>query len=331
VAGYWSNPRQKPFSDDASGVKSTQLGWILFVAACGAGGSQVELPLISPPVRAATPAALQSTSRMRAVQSVDDGLSASDLHDRFFSGAGPTDVMQLMSAVDDRITEINGAGASPCFDAAPVDVTITPAGHSVVLPAQCARTFGNDGFMQFAVVEGVTSIYVAVGAARFAAIVTPGATAADDAVDAWYGVGYDNATSCGGSFDGCSYGLTELHASSTTHAFELAVAGIGEGYCGVQLQSDGTSIYAIGSLDMGETCRDTSTLCVAASDLTMPGTCADPVMQLAPVGRRAGSGAHVFGASTYPATPNITLDGTETDSLHFGPSAPSDGVASMDK
>jgi hypothetical protein len=310
-------------------VKSTHLGWLLFVAACGAGGSQVELPLISPPVRAATPAALQSTSRMRTAPSVDDGLSASDLHDRFFSGSGPTDVMQLMSAVDDRITEINGA-ASPCFDAAPVDITITPAGHSVVLPAQCSRTFGSDGFMQFAVVEGVTSIYVAVGAARFAAIVTPGATADDDAVDAWYGVGYNNATSSG-SFDAGSYGLTELHASSTTHAFELAVAGIGVGYCGVQLQSDGTSIYAIGSPDMGETCRDASTLCVGASDLTMPGTCTDPMMQLPPVGRLAGSGAHVFGASTYPTMPNITLDGTATDSLHFGPSAPSDGVTSMDK
>ncbi|MEO8846907.1 MAG: hypothetical protein ABI591_05735 [Kofleriaceae bacterium] len=75
-------------------------------------------------VAAATPAALQSTSRMRSVHSVDDGLSASDLHDRFFSGAGPTDVMQLIGAVDDRIAEINSAGPSPCFDAVPIDVTI---------------------------------------------------------------------------------------------------------------------------------------------------------------------------------------------------------------
>ncbi|HEX7703361.1 MAG TPA: hypothetical protein VF403_21625 [Kofleriaceae bacterium] len=303
-------------------MKSTRLGCFLFVAACGAGGSQVELSLISPPVRAATPPALQSASR---TQHVDDGLSASDLHDRFFSGAGPTDVMQLIGSVDDRITEINGAGPSPCFDAAPVDVMIMPAGQSIVLPAQCMRMFGSDGFMQFAVVDGATSIYAAVGQARFAAIVTP-----DDVVDAWYGVGYQNATSCGGSFDGCSYGLTELHANATSHAFELAVAGIGEGYCGAQLQSDGTSIYAVGSLDMGETCRDTSTLCVSASDLTMPGTCASaPIMQTTAVGRHAGGGAHMFGASTYPAMPNVTLDGSETDSLHFGPSAPSDGVASF--
>ncbi|MEP6859840.1 MAG: hypothetical protein ABJE66_04420 [Deltaproteobacteria bacterium] len=87
----------------------------------------------------------------------------------------------------------------------------------------------------------------------------------------------------------------------------------------------------MGSPDMGETCNETSTLCVAASDLSMPGTCTAPMLQLTPVGRRAGSGAHVFGASTYPSAPNITLDGSETDSLHFGPSAPSDGVASMDK
>jgi hypothetical protein len=37
----------------------------------------------------------------------------------------------------------------------------------------------------------------------------------------------------------------------------------------------------------------------------------------------------VFGASHYPDAPNVTLDGTATDSLHFGPDAPAPGVAEL--
>jgi len=48
------------------------------------------------------------------------------------------------------------------------------------------------------------------------------------------------------------------------------------------------------------------------------------------VGRLAGAGAHAFGASQYPDTPNITLDGTDGDSLHFAPLAPTAGVGDFD-
>jgi hypothetical protein len=82
---------------------------------------------------------------------------------------------------------------------------------------------------------------------------------------------------------------------------------------------------------MGMTCAEPASLCVSASDLTMPGSCdAISTFTLPALGRQAGAGAHDFGASTYPDVPNITLDGTSTDSLGFGPAAPTPGAGDFD-
>jgi len=299
-----------------------------------------DLPMISPPVRAATPAGLQAPAARRlaaAGAAVDAALPPSELHDRFFSGSGPTDLMTLLGEIDQRLAGANAAaGAAGCLDQAPVAYTITPAGHPVELVAQCYQRFtgamaGDPAFLQFGQRDGKTSLYVAVGAARLAAIVSPIAGSTEHAVDAWYGVGYTNATGCGstGTFDDCSYALAELHADPSSKAFEMAVAGIGVGFCGVQFASDGTALWAAGSGDMGATCNARATACVSAADLATPATCT-PSYALPALGRRAGAGAHAFGASAYPAAPNVTLDGTGTDSLHFGPEAPTAGAGDLD-
>ena len=263
---------------------------------------------------------------------LDAALSASEFRDRFFNPAGgPTDVFGILSSVDDRLGEVNTAGDAPCLAEAPVAYSLAPFGESVTFAAQCSRMFGSGtpaAFMQFGRMDDATYLYVTGGATRVAARVT-GTTDAP-IVDLWYGVGYTNA-SCGadGTFDGCSYAVTQIHAEPATRAFEMSVAGIGVGYCGVQVRSDGTSLYGIGSTDMGATCNAPATLCVDATDLTSPGTCdALSTFSLPALGRAAGMGAHAFGATMYPATPNITLDGTATDSLGFGPAdAPTAGVA----
>jgi hypothetical protein len=109
----------------------------------------------------------------------------------------------------------------------------------------------------------------------------------------------------------------------------MTTAGLGEGYCGVQINSDGTSIYGEGSTDMGAPCNAVDSLCVSA-DLTTTGTCTNLMTFTLPaIGRKAGMGRSAFDASLYPATPNITLDGTATDSLTFGPQAPTPGVPSF--
>jgi hypothetical protein len=311
----------------------------------GAHNMTSALPLVTPPVRAATPAAYQSSPHSRVQPLV---LSSADIKSRFFS-AGPTNIFSILGSIDDRITGINmmsqGSSAA-CLHQDAVPYTITPFGQSVTMYAQCYEKVGSSqpadpGFLQFGQKDGVTYLYMAIGQGAVAAIVTPaagdaGATATGDSyrVEAWISVGTLNAaTSCGGSatWDGCSYGVIHLAADPATQSLEMTVAGIGFGYCGAQLKSDGASIYAIGSTDMGSTCNVADTLCVAASDGTSPGSC-DTLnsFALAGLGRAAVAGTHQsFAASAYPAavagTGNTLLDGTATDALHFGPTTPTTG------
>jgi len=322
--------------------------WALLAATagCTAGctddrkdpGIATELPLISPPVRAATPAALRAQSAGAFERFAEPGLLASELRARFFSGSGPTDVMRILGEIDLRLAEVNSAERHPaCLDLSPVPYTITPAGHDVELVAQCYRRFSSSmsevAFLQFGVRDGKTSLYIAVGAARLAALISPIAGTTDQVVDAWYGVGYSNAAGCGstGTFDDCSYALAELHANPSTKALEMAVAGIGVGFCGVQFASDGTELHGVGSTDMGSSCNERATFCVSASDLDLPAMCTAPAPYVMPaIGRRAGAGAHEFGVSRYPDAPDITLDGTTSDSLYFGPQAPTAGAGDFD-
>jgi hypothetical protein len=324
-------------------MKILVLSCAIGMTACTAGGAAADLPLIVPPVRAAAPASFQAAAHAARPARADGGISATEFRDRFFNPAGgPTDVFRILADIDARLAEVNTASGDarrPCLDQAPVDHTLHVFGQDVPFAAQCYRRFGAAGaseppaFMQFGVRDGVTYLFVTGGASRVAARVTPVAGTSDVAVDAWYGVGYTNA-SCGsdGTFDGCSYAATQIHADPTTRAFEMTVAGIGVGFCGISMRSDGASIHGAGSGDMGETCRDEATLCVSAGDLTAPGACGGiAAFTLPALGRRAGAGAHVFGASQYPAAPNITLDGTPGDSLGFGPgTAPTEGVGDFD-
>ena len=140
-----------------------------------------------------------------------------------------------------------------------------------------------------------------------------------------------NGVDCSSSWDGCSYDVVELLADESTHAFELAAAGINIGYCGAQLRSDGTDVYAIAS---AEPCAPAETLCVAAIDgLTPSGGCAAAGLSqfvLSPLGRAAStsSSGGTWPASGYPggAADTVVLDGTADDTLHFGPVAPAPGA-----
>jgi hypothetical protein len=82
-----------------------------------------------------------------------------------------------------------------------------------------------------------------------------------------------------------------------------------------------------------------------ASDVTTAGTCSGDVttFALTPMGRVSSVGPHAGGPgvdagpgaalapSAYPGGPanQVTLDGTPTDSIHFGPTAPTPGVGSF--
>jgi hypothetical protein len=286
--------------------------------------------------------------------------SVADLQSRFFMG-GPTDVFEILDAVDTIIGQINDAAStstSACLTQAPVAYALTQFGAGTTFYAQCYLNSPAPGFTQFGTNNGSTYVYTTPGSGgpeQVAAIVTPiaGTASADGgvplySVQAWIGIGYSNATlsaACpaGGvvAFDDCSYGVIEITANEQTSAFELATAGLGFGVCGAQLKSDGTNIYAIGSDDMG-TCGALQTVCASAAALTTPGTCTGSITNFAipPLGREQTTGPNAAGpgnppdptayysASAYPggAADTIRLDGTTSDSLHFGPLAPTPGV-----
>ena len=122
-----------------------------------------------------------------------------------------------------------------------------------------------------------------------------------------------------------------VSADAGAGTLDFVAAGTGLGYCGAQLRSDGTSIYATGSVDSGATCGAVDTLCVLASDAATATTCSGAVtaFALGAFGRKAATGAHESAASLYPAAPNVTLDGTATDAVHFGPTVPTPGVGAL--
>jgi hypothetical protein len=302
------------------------------------GGSTPEaLPLIKPPVERATPEGFLSAAAI-----APHLLDSADIKGRFFT-EGPTSIFRILDEIDGRVTGINGRnadGTHACNSQEPVEYTITPWGQSVTMYARCFETFGDggaDGFIQWAQADGVTWLYSQVGSGQLAFITTEADETDEYQVQAWLTVGDSTAE----EWDGGSYGVIQLQADSAAVALELAVAGMGFGYCGAQLRSDGTIVYAEGSLDMSATCLAIDTLCVAADDVTTPATCEEPLTtwEIDSLGREAAPSSGIasepakpetWGASTYPASgPNVTLDGSDTDDMHFGPTEPTAGVTAL--
>lgn len=306
----------------------------LFVVSCdkNSAGSGT-MPLVTPPVRAATPAGF--TARGVAGRA----LSSSDFRSRFFS-AGPTNIFGILTDIDSRITGINSrtTPTTACSSTTPVAYTINPWGQTVTMYAQCYENVGT-GLIQWGVKDRVTYLYVAIGATRSAIQITPHATLPDKyQVKAWISLGFTNTT-CGtaGTWDGCSYGVMEIAADNSVNTFDFSVAGMGFGYCGAQLKSDGTNVYSKGSADgVGGACNAVDTLCVLASDITTPGTCASTTFTVSELGRKAVASSPttvlagaMHQASTHPAVPNVTLNGTSTDDINFGPTTPTAGVTAF--
>jgi hypothetical protein len=289
--------------------------------------SGTPLPLVTPPVRAAVPASLAGGKSLMRDAPRSLTLDPSDMKSRFFT-EGPTSIFRLLALVDSGITEINGriaGGDAPCLASPPVAYSLSPFGSSIPFFAQCQATNAN-GFVQFGQMNGSTYLYSVAGAGPVAVQVTPIGDGGYE-VHAWMSIADGKTT-------GGSYGVIELLADSSAHSFELAVAGRGFGYCGAQLKSDGTSVYEIGSSDMGTTCNEPATACVSASDVLAPGTCGLVVEKfvLGALGRVASAGATgPLAASGYPGEPlnGILLDGSATDSTTFGPTAPTAGVAAL--
>lgn len=350
---------------------------LLVVAGCSGGSTSpsILVPAVKPIVVASLPAGLRPPSLVaRRLTSIP---AFTDLADRFFRGNGPTDLLDTLLPNIDQITAALNSPTlqGACLTQTPVAYQITPFGSTVDMVAQCyvqgtPSYIGDPALLQFGTdSNGVINVYSANGAEWGAYKFTPITGTTQYSVEAWIGLGYANAPSgCGAvqasahqqaypaQWDTCSYGVMHLTANPVTHITELSVAGLGFGYCGVQLISDGNNINVAGSGDMGATCGNLLTACFAA-DAVSTGTCSAPALtfSLAAMGRgpnpvqlsltACNSPAfdqslvdispqqctcNFWGVSSYPSSnPNIVLNGTNSDALYFGPTTPTTGVGQL--
>ncbi len=289
-----------------------------------ASGTTTTIPLITPLIEKAIPtglggketAAFESRIQRSSPVSILT-LNSSDIQTRFFS-SGPTDIFQLLTVVDGLISNVNTAMSGSSAGACGTLTAITTSNFSIYPPeaptagiafyGQCYLTqgtgfitYGTDGtkvyIYSFGLVESAAAIITPLDSNSNPLKVSALASASYYNIEAWLTVGYNNTP-----WDSGSHGVVHLLASNTPAStatsttspkFELTAAGVGFGYCGIQLKSDGTNVYANGSTDMGQTCAALDTLCVSAANFTTAGTC-------------TGSMSYNIATSTNPATSTVT-------------------------
>lgn len=283
-------------------------------------------------------------------------LPVSTFNTDFFQ-TGPTVLLNITGGVDNRASAYTSSSSS-CKTATPVSYKITPAGQSaagVTMYASCSQQInsgftGDPGVVLYGTQGGNFYVYQAVGTSWTAAILTPDGSSFD--VHLWYSVGIGNGIAgsnggqCGtvGQFDSCSYGVAEVLTNAASSTFQMSAAGVNMGYCGVQLGSDGTNTFAKGSAGVGGSCAGVDSVCVLSKDeqtAATGGICssatpfgnpsATPSTGTVAIGISTGAGKAIptIAASTYPTSTNVTLDGTSTDAVHFGPTSIPAGVASL--
>lgn len=125
-----------------------------------------------------------------------------------------------------------------------------------------------------------------------------------------------------------SYGGYHIKANNLVNNIEMTVGGLGFGFCGAYLNSDGTNIYLHGSEDgIGQACQATASTCNLNANLASTGNCTaldTSTFHLAALGRNSTTnyGGQAVSASTYGS--GVVLTGASNDSVHFGPTETTD-------
>jgi len=249
-------------------------------------------------------------------------LNPQDIVDRFFNSmGGPTNLFDILQAVDDRIESINSRWSqfSGCMSNTPTAYSLdTTFASSPTFYAQCSETWSSgNGFDQWSQVGDTTYLYVRGGDGIVAAQVVGNGTFGNvKQVTVWFSVGIINRNG--------SHAVAMVYAEPSTPIFEMSVAGVNVGFCGVQMKSDGNVLNVTGSEDY-TSCAPTDTSCTLASSLTTAATCNAFVdsFSLPAMGREAYV-VGIYGASGYPggSKNTVVLANTGTDATFFGPSVP---------
>lgn len=279
-------------------------------------GTGIAFPELRPPVEEVAGAGLTTSA-----------LDTDSFQSRFF-GEGPTNILNILTSLDTRLAEISARAAESsderaCLSNTPVLMVLTIFGENVSMYFQCYDTLSDSGLLAFGKKDDVWYLFEKVGAVVTAAT----ATLLENgkvSVNIYGGVGLSNGT----DWSAMSYGGYHVKANNETNTLEMTAGGLGLGFCGSHLNSDGTNLYIIGSED-GPGCAAVDSTCVLNASLGTAGTCTaltEGTFTLTALGRLATTSytSQAIAESEYPATPNLTLNGTSTDSIHFGPSTAAD-------
>lgn len=278
------------------------------------------IPLLKPPVESAAPAGFKLSTR-RLLQATS---SFNVAKDRFFRSQGPSSIYALLDRIDVRTQEVAQRATAlennECIFSSPMEINIDGwPGEALSMSAQCYEVFQEGStFMMFSVKEDSAHIYEKDGMVTILAHVDIVDDSVDK-VDIYFSVGTAYNTNQTGS-----RGLMHLEASPKENKFQASMAGIGLGFCGVQIVSDGTKIKIHGSQDgIGGACEDIETICMSADleeELTT-NQCDSLSITIEPLGRQSTTqyrgDLNITGwdASTLPNN-NVDL----TSIANFGPS-----------
>lgn len=256
------------------------LGCLALCLGCAEGKSldpsilhagSVALPQVYPPVRGVTPSQLIGNPQY-AGDAVGDGLAGETLgralqrqtavnlatvvRERFYS-TGPTDILRIVKALDDRILGLDTDPAvHPCLTAPPVAWTYAlPAGQSFSVKLQCLQELGapgsaGAGWVAFgfdraaeadagpAEASAGNDFYLVEGqaAGNGGAYHISGATGS---VHAWLAVADQDVPLN-------SQVVAELRTDESAGTLELALAGSAVGFCAAHLKASQDHLFMRG-------------------------------------------------------------------------------------
>lgn len=254
------------------------------------------VPPLKPPVQAAAPSGLKLERRM--LQETDFSFHG-QVKDRFFESEGPSSIYLLLDRVDGRTKELNERATSidnkECLSATPIQVDIPGwPGQNLTMWAQCYEQLSETLFMMFGVRNNKVYLYEKdhhVTILAYADIDSEDSTTFSK-VDIYFAVGNGYTPLQTGS-----RGLMHLEAipgatGVRSSLIQASMAGIGMGFCGVELVSDGEYIKITGSQDgIGGTCNNTRTICLSddLNDVYEGDECDDLSTTIEPLGRRVST------------------------------------------
>jgi hypothetical protein len=274
-------------------------------------------------VEAAAPAGLKSARRV-----LQQGVPtfAEQIKERFFSGTGPSDVYALLDSIDERIRSLNRRvldNNKACATMDPIEITVNgwPT-ETFISHIQCYERMSDDLFILFGW-RNETFYLMEVGqVTRAFAKVHLNARGEVDDVHLHYSVGAQYATNESGS-----RGLVAVRAKPIEDKFEASIAGIGMGFCGVQLVREGAVLKTIGSMDTpGGACGNVTSSCFDDALAEIALSSCENITRMPPALGRLESTNYIlptqsmerWHASAYPGAGanNVNLD----TSVLFGPS-----------